>query len=211
MRSALIKEGKADAPLASVLARLCRSLGAMEVEIEAVPNLGVGREIAPNVVTLLEGDPGISLLFIHMDGDHGGLTTRRGRIDKALERCGSPRPYARVVPVRETESWLLADQPKIREVVGYPDGDAPLNLPKLSLIESCANAKERLREALSLAQRPRKHQRRETSQISKEEYARFRNELLEHLDIHGPVTQLSAWQALVEDTKTALASLAPTA
>jgi hypothetical protein len=208
MRFALIKEGKADVPLVSVLTRLCRSLGAIDVAAEAVPNLGVGRKIAPNVKALLDGDPDISLLFIHMDGDQEGLALRRSRIDQALERCGRPRPYARVVPVRETEAWLLTDSRKIREVAGYPEGDTPLNLPKLALIEGCADVKTRLREALTLAQRPRKHQKRKLYSIEEKEYARLRNELLENLDIHGPVHQLPAWQALVDDTRVALAALA---
>src|SRR5688572_30087249 len=149
MRFALIKEGKADTPLASVLTRLCRGIATtIDIDVEAIPNLGVGREIARNVVALLESDPDIALLFVHMDGDNEGLEIRRARIEKALARCGNPRPYARVVPVRETESWLLVDGQRIREVAGYTEGNAPLNLPKLSHIEECADVKNRLRAAL---------------------------------------------------------------
>jgi hypothetical protein len=83
-----------------------------------------------------------------------------------------------------------------------------LNLPKRARLEDSGDVKARLRDALSRAQRPRKHQKHKPSPIANKEYARLRNELLENLDIRGPVTELKAWQALVEDTKVALAQLA---
>jgi hypothetical protein len=209
MRFALIAEGPADSPFVPVLIRLCRSLGADDIQGEYIENSGVGRRISTRVATLLEDDPEFDLLFVHVDGDNEGLVVRRSRIDEALEQCGRPRPYARVVPVRATESWLLVDVEQIRVVAGFPEGTTPLNLPKLSHIETAKDVKSRLRDALSRAKRPRRHQKNkhEISLIDDREYARLRNDLLEQLNIHGPVTQLSAWQALVEDTKAALASL----
>jgi hypothetical protein len=205
MRFALIREGRADAELVSVLIRLCASLGARSIDGSDVGNLGVGRRVADQVAAVLAIDPGIELFFVHMDADNEGLDARRHHLATALERCG--RPYSRVVPVRETEAWLLVDEQRIREVVGYAEGNAPLGLPKRSHVEDLGDPKLCLRNALSRAQRPRKHQRREVIPISNDDYVRCRRELLETLDIDGPITQLSAWQALVQDTQTALSTL----
>jgi hypothetical protein len=205
IRFVLIREGKADAGLVSVLRRLCMSLGVTSIQGADGAGLGVGRRVADQVRAALELDPDLDLVFAHMDADNEGLELRRERLRTALTTC--PRPYARVVPVRATESWLLIDAQRIRDVVGHPDGEAPLGLPKLAQIEDAGRPKERLREALSRAQRPRKHQKREVVPISDDDYTRLRSELLESLDIAGDINQLSAWQALVTDTKAALAQI----
>ena len=209
MRFALIAEGPADTPLVAVLARLCGSLGIADVEGEHVRGLEVGRTISARATALFEEDPDYDLLFVHMDGDKEGLELRRQRIDTALVDCRVPCPYVRVVPVRMTESWLLVDVQKIREVAGFHDGTADLDLPPSpSRIEAIRDPKSRLRKALVLAKRPPKRRKIRLSQMTDHEYAVARNELLESLDINGPVTRLRAWQALVDDTKAALVSLA---
>lgn len=206
MHFVLIREGKADAELVSVLSRLCEALGVQEVSGTDAGNLGVGRQISRQASAVLELDPDIDLLFVHMDADNVGLASRREHLAKELAGC--PRPCVRVVPVRMTESWLLADPQKIRSVVGHPHGTAPLHLPKPSQIESVGNPKQRLRDALARARAPRKHQKHdEVATISDSEYASYRSELLDTLNINGPVSTLSAWQALVEDTRSALHDL----
>ena len=161
MRFALIAEGPADAPLVVVLSRLCHSLGALDVQgelgDERLRLLGVGRKIANKVTALLDLDPDFDLLFIHMDGDSEGLAERRSKIDQAMAQCEAARPYVRVVPVRMTESWLLADEKKIRTAAGFASGQAPLELPKPARIETVSGVKNRLRTALSRARRPTKH------------------------------------------------------
>ncbi len=209
MRFALIAEGPADAPLVPVLARLCLSLGATEVEGEHVRGLDVGRSIVAQATTLFDEYPDFDLLFVHMDADGEGLEVRRQRIDAALSSCQLPCPYVRVVPVRMTESWLLVDISRIRAVVGHSSGTTDLDVPQSpARIEAIRDPKDRLRKALSLAQRPPTRRKKPPPQLSSHEYAAARNELLENLDIHGPVTTLPAWRALVDDTKAALASLA---
>jgi hypothetical protein len=78
-----------------------------------------------------------------------------------------------------------------------------------SAVERTGDAKGRLRDALARAKKPRKHDKAPTK-LGDGEYAGLRDELLENLDIHGPVTELLAWRALVDDTKAALTELART-
>lgn len=208
MRFVLFAEGPADAPLVTVLAKLCQSLGVRDVEGElGDDDLNVGRKIADKVTALLDVDPEFDLLFIHMDGDNEGLDVRRGRIDEAMTQCEAPPPYVRVVPVRATESWLLVDEQAIRRTAGFPSGQAALDLPKRARVELVSNVKKRLREALARAQRPAKHAKGEPPPLNNFEYAKLRNQLLEELDVHGPVTALGSWQALVGDVEAALGEL----
>lgn len=103
------------------------------------------------------------------------------------------------------EAWLLLDETAIRKHAGNPNGRQPLGLPKPKHVEQRANPKELLREALIRACTPGRQQRELRS--GNEDFGRIRRRLFDDLDIHGPVTQLSAWQALVEDTKAALTAL----
>ena len=71
-----------------------------------------------------------------------------------------------------------------------------------------AKVKDTLHEALSRARRPAK--RSKIQLIDKREYARIRNQLLDMLDLDGPVSELTAWRALVQDTQAVLTRLGST-
>src|SRR5690606_40429727 len=58
-------------------------------------------------------------LFVHRDADARDPTERLTEIDQAFKLIKSP-PYVRVVPVQETEAWLLVDESAIREHLGIP-------------------------------------------------------------------------------------------
>jgi hypothetical protein len=72
------------------------------------------------------------ILFIHTDGGGDPDRARRERFSPALERVaaeeGLPHMVA-VIPVRETEAWLLADGDAIRNAFGTTIEDARLGLP----------------------------------------------------------------------------------
>jgi hypothetical protein len=72
------------------------------------------------------------ILFIHTDGGGDPDRARRERFSPAMERVaaadGLPRLVA-VIPVRETEAWLLADGDAIRAAFGTTLDDIRLGLP----------------------------------------------------------------------------------
>ncbi len=200
MRAALIAEGPSDRGLTRVRERLCRKLGVGEIEVEwaneVLQLVGAGTTVEAKVRELLRADPDFDLVFVHRDGDKPGLEARREEIRAASTRVGAPWPLVPVIPVREMEAWLLVDEQQLRSVVGNAKGAASLALPKLSQVEACTDPKQVLRVALTLARR--KSRKAKSTTLSGAEFGRYRARLLEELDIEGPVSELAAWQALVE-------------
>jgi hypothetical protein len=211
IRFALIGEGPSDQPLVRILNSLCRDL-IQHADIDgewANPTLEMletGKELATQLRALLNHDPTFNLIFVHRDADSNDDRLAREIIARGVQLSGCTTPSVPVVPIQETEAWLLLDEGAIRKHAGNPNGRHPLGLPKPKHVERRANPKELLRDALVQACAPGRKQRELRS--GNEEFGRLRRRLFDDLDIHGPVTQLSAWQALVEDTKAALVALA---
>jgi hypothetical protein len=116
-----------------------------------------GRTLSKKLNAALRGTPDAKRLFIHRDADGRSPTARYTEIAQAIESLGVSIPYAPtghdmgVVPVQETEAWLLLDEKAIRDVAEKPTGRVRLNLPSPKQVENIANPKERLKEALAKA------------------------------------------------------------
>ncbi len=86
------------------------------------------------------------ILFIHADGDKNPEKARAERVDPALRLLQQHLPEAGtgvgVVPVRETESWILADGNAIRSTLGTLLTDQALGLPPPGRIEQEGAPKE---------------------------------------------------------------------
>lgn len=206
VRFVLVAEGTSDAGLVPVLRDLCVRVGAVEA-IGEYPRLEqlqhkVGRRHAVRVKAALELLPDTNLVFVHRDADARHPDDVHREIEAALVGTGLPRHVA-VVPVRETEAWLLCDEQAIRDVVGNPHGTADLLLPKLKRVEDVADPKELLREAIAIASELTGRRR---EQILKD-FPRYRRDLLTRLDPDGAVQQLPAWKRLVHDLTRAVESL----
>jgi hypothetical protein len=202
VRATFLGEGKFDDGLMQILARLWNQVAPdMEIEFESGYRLlefHDARTLAEKIQVLVKHHQP-DLFFVHRDSDKAGASARREEIRRKCEG----QLHVPVIPVRETEAWLLLDEDAIREVVGNSSGKQPLNLPRLAEVEDTANPKERLQAALRSAKAD--GFKRRPGQVSER---RLCTELLENLDIDGPITQLSAWQALVEDTQAAVVALA---
>jgi hypothetical protein len=76
----------------------------------------------------------------------------------------------------------------------------PLPLPHLSAVETDNNPKQTLREALAIAS--------ETSgrrlEKLRKEFPKHRAQLLDQLDLDGPLATLRSWQDLVLDVQAAV-------
>src|SRR5690606_20980206 len=115
LRAALIAEGNGDRGLVGVLERLCLREGA-EVEIEwaksVLETYAAGSSVAAKIRTLIEVHPYYDLLFVHRDTDGEDPASRRTEIAAACLQ-GTP-PHVAVIPIQETEAWLLLSEAAIR-------------------------------------------------------------------------------------------------
>jgi hypothetical protein len=138
--------------------------------------------------------------MIHRDSDSEDHLPRYAEVRKALDAAGLRG--VPVIPVQETEAWLLTDANAIRVVVGNPNGRAALALPTLARIEQTKNPKEVLLAACLAASEATRGRLAKVRQ----RFPSFRRHLLENLDPDGPVSTLPSFQRLVSDIKKAVAS-----
>ncbi|MFJ9943708.1 hypothetical protein [Streptomyces erythrochromogenes] len=140
------------------------------------------------------------LVVIHRDSDREPPDRRRTEIAEAMAAVSPGVAHVPVIPVRMLEAWLLLDQAAIREVAGNPNGKVPLNLPKPARVESVADPKAVLKQAIATAseERGRGLQKLQTR------FSANRARLLQMLDREGPVGQLASWQSFANDLCDAL-------
>ena len=188
----LLREGRSDDALEVVLRNLLS-------RVTSSPVVGSTRDYGGTVeskLRQLQSESGqVDLVFVHRDADGPQADQRLAEIRQAANAGGLPCPVLPLVPIQETEAWLLLDEQEIRRVVGNPTGKASLNIPRRAVIESTPNPKELLHNALLAAS--------ETSGRRRQKVLRripaHCRQLMEGLDINGPVTALTAWQRLQTD------------
>jgi hypothetical protein len=202
-----VGEGTSDTKLIPLLRELCMLCGADDAkgiipEWSKLPKK-VGHSISQKIKGALKLVPNAELLFIHRDADGPDPTSRYEEIAKAIESLGVSIPYVAVVPIQETEAWLLLDEDAIRRVARKPKGRMRLNLPSPKQVEKIANPKERLKEALAKASALKG---RRLKSFGKK-FSEHRQKLLLELDYSSPVSQVPAWQRLFNDTCQAIEKL----
>ncbi len=140
---ALYAEGRTDYPfLCPLLLRLCESACAQAdqpVEIGGVLPLDDTQAMrdAPRAERIAQAAQDAAgawnLLFVHADADGDAERALRERVTPGLGRVrDAARPRAEgvaVVPVQETEAWVLADGDALRAVFGSTLTDSALGLP----------------------------------------------------------------------------------
>ncbi|MDQ2810005.1 MAG: DUF4276 family protein [Chloroflexota bacterium] len=109
---------------------------------------------------------GYHALLIHADADHP-------QPDRALRERVQPgidlvqhsteavcRHLVPIVPVQTTEAWMLVDPDALRAVIGTAATNADLGLPYLHEIESIADPKQLLQQAVRIAEVHRRTRRK---------------------------------------------------
>lgn len=206
---ALLCEGSSDAALVRPLERLCVIYGADEARGFA-PDFGrlgqqVGHSIQSRIEALKALEPTINLLFIHRDADAPAEERRLSEIAEGMRAGGWELPHVPIIPIHETEAWLLLDEEAIRRIAQNPRGRAPLSLPPPHRIEQTAHPKELLQEALRRANGGTGRR----AERFRGEMSSHRRRLLEELDVEGPIRQLAAWQRLCDRIEAAMRDLHP--
>jgi hypothetical protein len=122
----LVGEGPSDEGLIPHLENLCIELGATEVTGIAPDFQRLESPIRKTVMDKLQAalqlEPTANLFFVHRDADSRNPQPRYAEIKTAASNCELEAPWVAVVPVQETEAWLLLDEGAIRSVAGHPRG-----------------------------------------------------------------------------------------
>lgn len=203
----LVGEGTSDDGLVPHLENLCVDLGADEVTGTTIDfrrlEQPVGHSVDAKLRAAMQLEPDANLIFIHRDADSSNSAPRYAEITNAVGAVGLAAEWVGLVPVQETEAWLLLDERAIRLVARRPQGTRALNLPGPRQVESVARPKERLENALAIA-----------SELSGRKLEKFRREFPEHrrillqrLAIRGLLADVSSWSRLETDLRAALARL----
>ena len=205
-RALLLADGPSDEPLGRHVARIAQRHG-FELDVVA-PDLrrldpAPGQRVDERLEAVFRFDDRFDLVIVHRDAEAQDPQRRREEVENGVAAIREDVPALPIVPVRMTEAWLLVDEDAIRRVAGRPTGTEPLGLPAAGDVEDIPDAKHVLRRALETASGAKGRRLRSF----KRDFGGQRRRLLEGLDHGGPVSQLSAWQALESSVEAALADL----
>jgi hypothetical protein len=158
------------------------------------------RKLAERVAQAVEQLPG-DLLFVHRDAERQPLDTRVAEIEEAAQAaaCSS---YVPVVPVRMTEAWLLIDVGAVRLAADNPNGEAALDLPAHTDLETISDPKALLHNSLLLASEKSGRRRQQFKSALSTRSVR----VSEYIDDFSPLRSLLAFRRFEEATKQALTS-----
>lgn len=196
-RGLFLADGPSDLPLADHLPGLCAAHGivldVVAVNSDRLPTND--HTVAGRLASVLAQDQAFDCAFVHRDAEAQKPELRHQEVRDGATQAGFNRPIVAVVPIRMTEAWLLLDEQAIREVASRPNGRNQLHLPTPHEVERIANPKARLAETLVAAadvsgRRLKTFQRR---------FGEHRRQLIQRLDLEGPVATLQAWAQLNQD------------
>lgn len=129
------------------------------------------------------------IIICHRDAEAMTLEGRSAQIDAARLAANLTVPVVTAVPVRMIESWLLMDEIAIRCAADNRNGTVQLNLPRHTVIETLADAKETLFAALRAASDL------PTQRLRKFNHHRARSRVTEFIDDFSPLRNLSSFRA----------------
>lgn len=197
LRGTLVTDGPSDRALVQVirwsLTRLVPhqpvSLAWADTRNSAPPDTGLNGRIG--LATRLYP---CDIVFVHRDAEAQDPDLRRQEIHAAvreLDHIGGAAVC--VIPVRMTEAWLLVDEQAIRTAAGRPGGLETLTIPPPRRLESLADPKQVLKDALRAA-----------SGFTGRRLKKFRvdqatNRVAELIDDFSPLLALSAFARFHQD------------
>lgn len=210
---ALYAEGPTDYYfLRPLLYRLCEDLclrnGMGAVDISEVlgldhPPADHAASRAQRILSAAQSAQGAwRVLFIHADGANDPRHLHAEQVEPALsllrKEFGAEGIGVAVVPVRETESWAIADGEALRHAFGSGLSDAELGLPSLARVAAVTDPKALLEAAFELTQPSGRRKRQGTSP--------YLNALGEQVSLPR-LRQLEAFAAMEAELKDALQQL----
>lgn len=202
-----ICEGSSDLGLKDILEQLCIKHGATEAMCVA-PDLSilpynVGKTVTAQINAALELEPNIRCVFIHRDSDNKNANIRYQQISNEIEALNLEVDFVCVIPVQETEAWLLIDEQEIRNVAENPNSNINLKLPSVNNIENQNDPKALLKHTISIASEETGRRLKRINQ----RFSQKRKMLIERINIDGAINELPSWIRLNNDIKKLLKSL----
>lgn len=199
VRFLFVGEGRTDDELVGHLETCCILAGAEEASGVA-PDLSrlsprIGHAVAAKLEAALRLEPNVDFVFVHRDADSRDPAPRHDEIYQAVQEVRDSLKYVAVVPVRETEAWLLLNESEVRSVAENPRGRVPLSLPPPSTVENAADPKAQLREAILVASGQTGRRRDRISRM----YPQKTKLLIRRLDPSGPVCRTPSWIRMFSD------------
>ncbi|MBT2411745.1 hypothetical protein J7I94_14405 [Streptomyces sp. ISL-12] len=208
VRVLFLSEGTSDQGLVSHVEGIAADLG-VPVTVSAPDlrwlRLPAGHSVTDKLRTTRDLGGAYDLAVIQRDADRGAPEVRRTEIADAVGDVWPGLAHVPVVPVRMLEAWLLLDEQAIREVAGNPRGRLPLDLPTAASAERVADPKQRLKDTIATASGCKGRRLAELNQ----RFPKNRHRLLDLLDRHGPVSEVTSWRTFVAELSTALRTVVP--
>ena len=107
---------------------------AVDIAEQFVDLAATNRELEHVSWRIIDTAPAVDLVFVHADGGNDPECVRRERFDPILDHIrdvggDQSLTLVAVVPVRETEAWLLADPDAVRRAFGTTRSINELDLP----------------------------------------------------------------------------------
>lgn len=204
---ALVREGPTDDGIVRLIREVITSSAGDRIDTVVGESRSYTGRPATQVSEVVDeqGTP-IDLLFVHHDSDSRDHTATEAEILAAAEHFPDPARVVGVIPVQETEAWMLADEELIQSVVGRSRTTLTrqdLGIPPLRRVETTPSPKEVLEEALVLATKETRRARKRT----RDRFSDHRAAILDFLDIDGPLALLESWQRFREETSTAVSRI----
>lgn len=200
LRFTLIGEGTSDRNLIPILEWALREQG-VEVAQGYFPRWDLlpkkPTTVADKIMAGLSLYEETDLLFVHRDSDQTDPCPRRKEIELAVCEANSLQaikiPSVPVIPIRETEAWLLIEEKAIRMAANHPNGKNDLKLPPLKRIEKNSDPKKELERVLRTA-----------TEWSPQRLKRFdinaaKARVVDHISNFSLLRKLSAFQSLESD------------
>ena len=208
VRFLFIGEGTTDDELVGHLERCCVLAGADEAngvapDFSRLPH-HIGRTVAAKLEAALTLEPNVDFVFVHRDADSRDPQPRHDEIHRAVREVSDGVRYVAVVPVQETEAWLMLDEGEVRSVAENPRGRVPLGLPTPSAAENVADPKAQLRDTILVASEQTGRRRERLSRM----YAQKRKLLIRRLDPAGPVRGSPSWIRMFSDLRHLISEMA---
>ena len=184
----LFVEGTTDISfLSSIVERTLQNVafdckGEIDLEVKEIKIDKSGLGFCEQVIMASEkgfSEFGITILCVHSDADNKKLEdTYQNRINQAIDRLKllEANQYCKIlvaiVPIQETEAWMLADKELLRNEIGTEKSDNELEINRQP--ETIARPKEVIENAI---------------RIARENYTRKRRKDLTIGDLYLPVGQ----------------------
>lgn len=163
LSTALVSEGPSDDEflprlLGRALTELCLTEFDDPVEVADVLPLRAhsGPPTIDETIALVERNAGaFSVVFFHRDQGANAERVQDEWLDRLRQRWPFKEPLVAVVPVRETEAWLLADGQALRDALGVRWSDEEMGLPPHPRqVEDVPDPKKTLENVIRQVRRP---------------------------------------------------------